>query len=556
MVLQKEALIFRIGNEWVALEKHCIDHICHVKKVHSLSWFKPQTLLGIVEIRGKPRLCVSLHALLGKEPLTQATKMVVCDKKIGPIVFPVDEVESIHETHHDMRNIEPALLMQAVSFIPRFQEKSTKIDVFQEELEHEVAKITQILFQNAKKPYADSDLLDIIRAAHSIKSACHLMGFSDTASLAANIEGYCTSFLGKHAVFTPEQFQHLVQLVDSIHTFHPPSPKKEQEMVKVNPAKLATLIAETQSSLTEARSLLKQCKEERYKRLSDYALALNNHLITLEKLYAAATTTHMVPLADGIIGLQRQVHEYAHALQKEIELTVVGETTPVDRDILEKLHVPLGHLVHNAIEHGIETKEERTKAHKPIAGAITLHATHRAGMLVISVTDDGRGMEKEGNGTGLSVVQQFVEGFGGFMRVQSEKGRGSTFKLFLPLTLSSIRALIVEIDEELYAFPLAQVEGVEQKKENVNWRGERIPCIMTNTLLHTTKKNQDSVVILSSRLGAFACTVDRIVGEETIAIHETALSIGKIEYVQAVSFQEDGMPIVVLDIDELVKKRV
>ena len=182
----------------------------------------------------------------------------------------------------------------------------------------------------------------------------------------------------------------------------------------------------------------------------------------------------------------------------------IGEQTGVDRDILDKLEAPLSHLIRNSLDHGIELPAEREAYGKPAVGTIRLEARHRAGMLHITLTDDGRGIDVErlrakavgrglvapqvaeqltelelleflflpgfstkdevteisGRGVGLDVVQSMVKAVGGSVRVATQPGRQTVFTLQLPITMSVIRALLVDIGGEPYAFPLTRIDHI------------------------------------------------------------------------------------------------
>src|ERR1035438_9163160 len=197
----------------------------------------------------------------------------------------------------------------------------------------------------------------------------------------------------------------------------------------------------------------------------------------------------------------RMVRDLAHAEGKEVRLEIIGENTQVDRDILERLESPLAHLLRNAVDHGCETPAQRQRAGKPLEGIIRLEARHSAGMLLVTVTDDGAGVELErvreaalkrglatpavadrlteaelleclllpgftlkenvtemsGRGVGLDVVQNMVRSVRGTLRVSTPAGQGLRVQLQLPLTLSVLRALLVEVAGEPYAFPLTQI---------------------------------------------------------------------------------------------------
>src|SRR5678815_4674322 len=195
------------------------------------------------------------------------------------------------------------------------------------------------------------------------------------------------------------------------------------------------------------------------------------------------------------------VRDLARSLGKEVRLEIVGENTQVDRDILDRLETPLAHLLRNAVDHGCETAEMRQSAGKPAEAVIRLEARHSAGMLQVTVTDDGAGLDPQrlrqtivqkkltmstvaeqlsepelleflflpgftlketvteisGRGVGLDVVQNMVKNVRGSIRVATQPGRGMRFQLHLPLTLSVLRTLLVDVGGEPYAIPLSQI---------------------------------------------------------------------------------------------------
>ncbi|MET0742529.1 MAG: ATP-binding protein, partial [Microvirga sp.] len=252
--------------------------------------------------------------------------------------------------------------------------------------------------------------------------------------------------------------------------------------------------------LASERAIL-ACKQFLIERLAEFEAAEHHATALAHRLYDQALTVRMRPFADGVTAFPRMVRDVGRSLGKNARLEVVGLTTQVDRDIMERLDAPLGHLLRNAVDHGLETTAERDAAGKPGEGVIVLEAHHSAGTLQILVSDDGRGIDLErlratvirrklatedtaahlseaelleflflpgftmkdevtrisGRGVGLDVVRDMVKQVGGLVQVTSRPGRGTRFQLQLPLTLSVIRALLVEIGGETYAFSFGQI---------------------------------------------------------------------------------------------------
>jgi len=273
----------------------------------------------------------------------------------------------------------------------------------------------------------------------------------------------------------------------------------------------ASLNERTAGRLTELRDRSSDCQRSLVDRMADFELFRRRFAGFSGRLYHEVLDCRMRPFADGIQGFQRMVRDVARSLGKAVRLEVKGESTAVDREILERLKAPLDHLLRNSLDHGIEMPTERQASGKPAEGLLQLEACHSAGMLLVTVADDGRGMDSEalrravvqkklttletaqkmteaelleflflpgftlkesvseisGRGVGLDVVQTMVKEVGGRVRVSSRKGHGIKFQVELPLTLSLVRTLLVEIGGEPYAFPLPRVRSVLPPTQSV-----------------------------------------------------------------------------------------
>lgn len=329
------------------------------------------------------------------------------------------------------------------------------------------------------------------------------------------------------------------------------------------------------------------------------------------RLYDEALACRMRPLADGVQALPRLVRDVARALGKRARLDIVGAATPVDRDMLERLEAPLGHLLRNAVDHGVEAPAVRRRAGKPEEGLVRLEARHNGGLLQIVVADDGAGIALEalrarivarrlatgeiaaklseaelleflflpgfslrdevteisGRGVGLDVVQDMVRQVRGSVRVTAEPGRGTRFMLQLPLTLSVIRALLVEIGGEAYAFPLnrilralrlprraiAQLEG----RQHFELDGRRIGLVGAHQLLGTddaTPPGEDlGVVVIGDHAEAYGLVIDRFVGERELVLQPLDARLGKVQDIAAGAVADDGGVVLVLDVDDLLR---
>jgi two-component system sensor histidine kinase and response regulator WspE len=329
------------------------------------------------------------------------------------------------------------------------------------------------------------------------------------------------------------------------------------------------------------------------------------------RLYQQVIATRMRPFSDGVGAFPRFVRDIARELGKKAHLEIDGVSTDVDRDILEKLEAPLNHLLRNAIDHGLETPAERLAAGKREEGTIRLEAGPRGGMLFITVTDDGRGVNIEklrervverklatpemvtklsqaelleflflpgftttnaithlsGRGVGLDVVQSMVQEVGGVVRISSTEGAGTTFFIQLPITRSVLRTLLVEINGEPFAIPLPRIERVlsvgnsdillVENRQFVQFDGNNIGLISAHQVLELGEYKSENetvfIVILSDQLARYGIVVDRFLGEQDLVVRPIDAKLGKIPQIQAVSLMRDGSPVFIIDVDDMLR---
>lgn len=363
--------------------------------------------------------------------------------------------------------------------------------------------------------------------------------------------------------------------------------------------------------LTTLQQKVDLCRQGLVDRLAELDLFIVRYSSLSNRLYREVIDSRMRPFSDGIEGFPRMVRDLARRLNKKVRFECIGKNTPVDREILEKLEAPLGHLIRNSIDHGIESPEERIRLGKPEEGTITLAAEHRAGMLAITVSDDGRGVDLDkirkrivelklirsemvsslnegevldflflpgfstsdavtdisGRGVGLNVLQTMIQEVSGSLRVTQIPGRGTTFHLQLPLTLSVIRALIVEIAKEPYAFPLSRIDraltvekekiDVIENREYFNLQGENIGIVLAAQALglEPSKYKEEAlpIVVLSDRMNTYGLVVDRFLGERELVVQELDPRLGKVQDISSGAILEDGSPLLIFDVEDLVR---
>lgn len=393
--------------------------------------------------------------------------------------------------------------------------------------------------------------------------------------------------------------------------------KKEQVEISTLVDRLSHAI-QSSDDPSKAKELVKAlenqmilCRDSISRRLIELEL-FNLRISTLaERLYQEVINNRMRPFSDIVESFPRMVRDAARRMNKKVKLEIIGRNTTVDRDILEKLETPLNHLLRNAVVHGIGTPKERMDVGKPPEGTIRLEAKHVGGMLSITVADDGKGInfekvrkkivedklvpeeiaknlndtevmeflflpgfstskdltELSGRGLGLNIVQNMVKEVGGTARITYTTGRGMTITLNLPLTLSVIRALLVIISGEPYAFPLSRIDRallipkseLKSIDNQVYFQFEEntIPVAMASGVLELKSKEEEQdlvpIIIISNELNNYGLIVDKFIEERELVIQELEPKLGKVANIIAGSVMDDGSPVLIVDIENLLK---
>lgn len=330
-----------------------------------------------------------------------------------------------------------------------------------------------------------------------------------------------------------------------------------------------------------------------------------------QRLYLEVLRTRMRPFSDGVRRFPRMVRDLARSLGREVRFEILGDNTQVDRDILERLEAPLAHLLRNAVDHGCETPDARRAAGKPPEGYLRLEARHSAGVLLVTVADDGAGVDIErvrraivqkrlttravaqklteselleflflpgftlkqtvteisGRGFGLDVVQNMIKGVRGTIRLINQPGRGLRVQLQLPLTLSVLRALLVEVAGEPYAIPLSQITSTRklpratirtlEGRPHFPFGDQQIGLLSAQQVLEcpgqAAMEEDLSLVVLEDRTTRYGLVVDRFLGERELVVQPLDPRLGKIRNISAAALMEDGAPVLIVDVEDLVR---
>jgi two-component system chemotaxis sensor kinase CheA len=386
--------------------------------------------------------------------------------------------------------------------------------------------------------------------------------------------------------------------------------------IRVDVNRLETLM-DLSGELVLGRNRLAQVTQELLQRYEDHDFlrelqetASSIDFITTE-LQSAIMKTRMVPISKIFQKAPRIVRDLSKEFGKEIELVLRGEETELDRGIIEELNDPLVHMLRNSCDHGIEKPADRAKAGKQTKGTLILDAEHEGNHIVVSIIDDGAGMDAEkikgkalekglitldqaqtmserealnlifapgfstaekitsvsGRGVGMDVVRTNIQKLKGIIDIESKPGAGSTFTIKLPLTLAIIQGLLVRIQEEIYALPLSavvevvntdlnQIYSVNQS-EVIRIRNQVFPLIRMDKVLKTptnsdTLENRYVVVVglADRRLGL---VVDELLGQKEIVIKSLGEYLGHIKGISGSTILGDGRVIMIIDIEELIQ---
>jgi two-component system, chemotaxis family, sensor kinase CheA len=329
----------------------------------------------------------------------------------------------------------------------------------------------------------------------------------------------------------------------------------------------------------------------------------------MNDLQKSVMKIRMVPVEHLFRRFPRVVRDVAKSCGKEVNLVVTGQDTDLDKSILDMLAEPLAHLVRNAVDHGIESPTERINDGKPAHGTVTLDAYHQGNQIVIEVSDDGRGLDRErliakavdrglikpgdaavlgeadinnlifhpglstadqvtsisGRGVGMDVVKTVLEKLKGSVSIRTTAGKGTTFYLKVPLTLAIIKALLFRVGDRLYAVPLASVveitrttQGALHRVDNHDVMQLRSEVLMLLHLHRLEKEQADTdkmfVVVISTGERKFGLVVDQLVGEEELVIKAMDDHLVATDLVSGASILGDGTVVLILNLSSVVAK--
>ncbi|MGH8762174.1 MAG: chemotaxis protein CheW [Nitrosospira sp.] len=325
-------------------------------------------------------------------------------------------------------------------------------------------------------------------------------------------------------------------------------------------------------------------------------------------LQESAMSIRMLPMSFVFGRFPRVVRDLADKLNKQVELKTEGEGTELDKGLIERIVDPLTHLVRNSLDHGIELPAVREAAGKPAKGTITLRAFHRGGNVMIEVSDDGAGLNRErllsrarergasvsdamsdqevfqlifeagfstaekitdvsGRGVGMDVVRRNIREMGGNVEIHSKLGAGTCISIRLPLTLAILDGMSVAVGREVFIIPLtyiieslrptaADVKAISGKGKVVRVRGEYLPLISLHEIFNLRPEapevHEGMVVILESEGRKTAVFVDALVGQHQVVIKSLERNFRRVQSVSGATIMGDGRVALILDVAGLV----
>ena len=313
----------------------------------------------------------------------------------------------------------------------------------------------------------------------------------------------------------------------------------------------------------------------------------------------------MLPIGTMYNAFKRLVHDLSHTLGKEIELIAEGAETELDKTVIDRLKDPLVHILRNSLDHGIETPADRVEAGKASKGTIRVSASHSAGDVLITIADDGKGIDPDkirakavekgliapdaemdrnaifnlifepgfstaaqisdvsGRGVGMDVVRQSIDSLRGQVDVISELGKGTTLSIRLPLTLAIIDGFNVLVGEESFIVPLACLRGFQErfvekdvkKITTIERMGDMIPCVSLRQIFHVPGQQPDYERIVMTEVdgNVIGLAVDQVVGRQQAVIKSLDDSFRRIKWISGTTINGDGSISLIMDIPQLIR---
>lgn len=348
--------------------------------------------------------------------------------------------------------------------------------------------------------------------------------------------------------------------------------------------------------------------------LDNFSKAARQHHKVINELQDIVMSIRMVPLAGTFYKMNRVVRDMSKKLDKQVDLVIVGEETEVDKNIIEHLSDPIMHLIRNAVDHGVETSEERIAQGKPAVGKIYLEAKNEGGDVWITIRDDGQGLDREkilqralannlinkadtelndqeifefillpgfstntevtefsGRGVGMDVVAQNIEEIGGAVHVDSKPAQGTVISLKIPLTLAIIDGMGIRVGKSIYTIPITLIrESFKARQDEVFTnpdglemimvRGECLPILRLHKMYKITTSvieiHEGIIIIVETDNRSVCLFADELIGEQQVVVKALPRYLKKIKGIGGCTLLGDGKSSLILDVAGLINNQL
>jgi len=380
--------------------------------------------------------------------------------------------------------------------------------------------------------------------------------------------------------------------------------KKDEETIRVSVNRLDKM-----NDLVGELVILKSIVEASLVKSGDHKTARSLSKLCKD-IQDMTMSMRMVPVGPTFQKLSRVVRDTSKLLNKKVDLKLIGEEVEIDKTVLENLSDPLVHIIRNAIDHGVETPEERLLAGKSEEGTVEVMAFHEGNYLVIQITDDGKGIdpkrlitkakasgiisananltdqqgielifnagfstkevvsEVSGRGVGMDVVKTNIEAIGGEVKIRSKVGQGSCFRLMLPLTLAIIDGMLIESGGQVLIIPRSQVHEVNRidksklsmitgRSPYIQLRDQVVPLFTLDTDLGAITKSESNIaLIVSQGRQVFAVGVKDVIRQLQVVVKPPTKEVAGREGIMGTTILGDGRPALIIDLLNLYQKKI
>jgi two-component system chemotaxis sensor kinase CheA len=526
-----------------------------------------------------------------------------------------DAINTIFRCFHTLKSLSSflelhdifALVKEAEGMLHKARKGDLFLDVAEMDVLFEVVDMLKKQIGNMKEAILKSEKMKVEPALNGllskICSICGKIAPKDTFAVLNNDKSYsngdgCSDFRPLNGNVN----------LDRLDSTQPHA--QMREMLKIDSEKFDRLI-ETIGEIVIAESMIKTDNGVYLNASGDYIKNLGHLNKTTKRLHELGLSLRMVPLNALFQKMARVTRDLAKRHNKEIDFLISGEETEIDRAVAAKISDPLIHMLRNAVDHGIETKEERIKANKPAVALVKLNAYHKGGNVYIEVSDDGRGLDMEkilsravenglikadakytdneiyslifkpgfstssvvtdtsGRGVGMDVVKKNVEELRGKVDIYTKKSHGAKFTISMPLTTAIIEAMVVRLGTEKYLLPtLSIIESVKADCENIfpvvgkglmlSLRGQLIPVFSLRKLFFGSKnsygqKDGEIIVIVEDETQKAGIIIDELIDQQQIVVKSMGNGIEKIDGIGGCTIMADGKVGLIIDVSEIVR---